>query len=52
MVLPGIGSASAVRQAGAPKVSAKYWVSCTTCSSASSAMLTEQVGTVPAAIQL
>jgi hypothetical protein len=39
--LPGIGSASAVRQAGARKVSAKYCVSCTTCSWANSMMLTE-----------
>jgi hypothetical protein len=39
--LPGIGSAIAVRHAGAPKGSAKYCVSCTTCSSANSIMLTE-----------
>ena len=39
--LPGIGSASAVRHSGAPKVSAKYCVSCTTCSCANSMMLTE-----------
>jgi len=32
MLLPGIGSARRVRQAGAPKGSAKYCVSCTTCS--------------------
>ena len=31
MLLPGIGSASAARHAGAPKGSAKYCVSCTTC---------------------
>jgi len=41
MFLPGIGSASAARQAGAPKGSAKYCVSCTTCSWANSMMLTE-----------
>ena len=32
MLLPGIGSASAARHAGASKVSAKYCVSCTTSS--------------------
>jgi hypothetical protein len=42
---PGIGSASAVRHAGAPKVSAKYCVSCTTSSCANSMMETEYVGT-------
>ena len=36
-----IGSASAARDAGARKVSAKYCVSCTTCPSANSMMLTE-----------
>ena len=41
MVRPGIGSASAARQAGAPNGSAKYWVSCATCSPANSMMLTE-----------
>jgi hypothetical protein len=41
MFLPGIGSASAARQAGAPKGSAKYCVSCTTCTWANSMMLTE-----------
>ncbi len=45
MLLPGIGSASAVRQPGAPKVSAKYCVSCTTCPWANSMMLTERLGT-------
>ena len=44
-VLPGAGSASAARHAGAWKVSAKYCVSCTTCSWANSMMLTEYVGT-------
>lgn len=39
--LPGIGSASAVRHSGAPKASAKYCVSCTTCPWANSIMLTE-----------
>lgn len=39
--LPGIGSASAVRHSGAPKASAKYCVSCTTCPCANSIMLTE-----------
>ena len=43
--LPGIGSASAVRHSGAPKASAKYCVSCTTCPWANSMMLTEKVGT-------
>ena len=41
MVLPGIGSASAAREAGAPNGSAKYCVSCTTCPWANSMMLTE-----------
>jgi hypothetical protein len=41
IVLPGIGSASAARQAGARKGSAKYCVSCATCSCANSMMLTE-----------
>jgi hypothetical protein len=41
MVLPGIGSARFARQAGELKGSAKYCVSCTTCSSANSMMLTE-----------
>jgi hypothetical protein len=45
MVRPGIGSASAALQAGAPKGSAKYCVSCTTCWSANSMMLTEYEGT-------
>ena len=39
------GSASAARQAGAWKGSAKYWVSWVTCSPANSMMLTECVGT-------
>lgn len=47
MVRPGIGSASAARQAGTPKGSAKYCVSCTTCWSANSMMLTEYEGTPP-----
>jgi ketosteroid isomerase-like protein len=38
---PGIGSASAVREAGAGKGSAKYWVSCVTSSPVSSMTLTE-----------
>ncbi len=38
---PGIGSASAARDAGAPKGSAKYCVSCATWSPANSMMLTE-----------
>lgn len=45
MFLPGIGSASAVRHPGAPKASAKYCVSCTTCPWANSMMLTERLGT-------
>ena len=41
MSRPGIGSASAARQAGDPNGSAKYCVSCATRSSANSMMLTE-----------
>jgi hypothetical protein len=42
--LPGIGSASAVRHAGAPKGSAKYCVSCRTFPSANSITEIEYVG--------
>ena len=42
---PGIGSASAARQAGAVKGSAKYWVSCVTRSPVNSMTLSVQVGT-------
>jgi|ERR1700745_3765350 hypothetical protein len=38
---PGMGSASAAREAGAGKGSAKYWVSCVTRSPVSSMTLTE-----------
>jgi len=41
MCLPGIGSASSARHAGALKVSAKYCVSCTTNSRANSMTETE-----------
>jgi hypothetical protein len=41
----GIGSASAARQGGAWKGSAKYWVSCVTRSSVNSMTLTAYVGT-------
>jgi hypothetical protein len=41
---PGIGSASAAREEGAGKGSAKYWVSCVTRSPVSSMTLTEYVG--------
>jgi hypothetical protein len=41
LMLPSIFSASDARDAGAGKGSAKYCVSCTTCSSANSIMLTE-----------
>jgi len=41
MPLPGIGSASAIRQSGAPKALEKYCVSWATYPFANSMMLTE-----------
>ncbi len=44
-VRPGIGSASATRDAGVPKGPAKYRLPCTACRSANSVTLTEYDGT-------